>query len=127
MLSRAKRCFLSTDNGTAAVDPQAIVPVETHPPTVGEASEDANEGGRRKRRRVSRRSSDLVSAIPSVVFRRLAREIASDFKSDLRWEGDALEALQVDAEAYLIGRFSEANRRKELCKSGTLKKAHFAF
>ena len=80
----------------------------------------------RKKRRPTRRSSDLVSAVPAVVFRRIVREIASDIKSDLRWEAEAFEALQVDAEAYLIGRFGQANKRRELCSSKTLKRAHFA-
>ena len=113
MPPRAKKPPQSIDTPTASVD--AIVETAS-----------ADQEHHRKRRRVGLRSSDLVSAVPSVVFKRLVREIASDFKSDLRWESDALEALQVDAEAYLIGRFSEANKRKNLCKSGTLKKAHFA-
>ena len=90
------------------------------------AEEGPSAEPRRKKGKVQRRSSDLVSAVPSAVFRRLVREIASDFKSDLRWEAEALEALQVDAEAYLIGRFSEADKLKKLCKSGTLNRAHFA-
>jgi histone H3/H4 len=80
----------------------------------------------RKKRRPNRRSSDVGPIVPSAVFRRLIREISQDIKSDLRWEADALEALQVDAEAYLVGRFGEADRKREMCKSGTLKKIHFA-
>ena len=80
----------------------------------------------RRKRRAVHRSSDLSSAIPSAVFRRLIREIAHDYRSDLRWEADALEALQVDAEAYLIGRFGEANKKREMCQSRTLKKIQFA-
>ena len=30
-------------------------------------------------------------------FQRLVREVAQDFKNDLRWRGDAVEALQVRA------------------------------
>ena len=89
-------------------------------------AEDTGAEPRRKRGRVQRRSSDLVSAVPSAVFRRLVKEITSDIKSDLRWEAEALAALQTDAEAYLIGRFGEADRIRELCNSGTLKRAHFA-
>lgn len=80
---------------------------------------------RRKKHKVSRRASDLVSAVPTAVFRRLVREITQDIKSDIRWEAEALEALQVDAEAFMIERFGEANRKREMCESRTLKKAHF--
>ena len=79
----------------------------------------------RKKRKPIRRSSDLSSAVPTAVFRRLVREITEDVKSDLRWEAEALEALQVDAEAYMIGYFSEANKKREMCESRTLKKIHF--
>ena len=33
----------------------------------------------------------------------LVREIAQDFKTDLRFEGKAIQALQEAAEAYLVG------------------------
>ena len=118
MPQRARKPPSVTEVVTTPADYQALVPAE-----VGSTTIECSH--RRKRHRVGRRSSDLVAAVPSVVFRRLVREIAHNFKSDLRWESEALEALQVDAEAYLISRFSEANERKELCKSGTLKRAHF--
>ena len=35
-------------------------------------------------------------------FQRLVREIARDFKADLRWGVQAVEALQEAAEAYLV-------------------------
>ncbi len=79
----------------------------------------------RKKRRPNRKGSDVAPVIPSAVFRRLVREIAQDFKSDLRWEADALEALQVDAEAYLMERFSAADGKREMCNARTLKKLHF--
>ena len=65
--------------------------------------------------------SDTIPAIPVAAFKRLAREISEDRKSDMRWEGEALEALQVDAEAYLIGKFQKAKRTLDLFgKSGTV-------
>lgn len=115
-----KRAPLLTDAVTAPVNPpESLVVVSAPPP-----AEDA-EPHRRKRRAVQRHS-DLSPAIPSAVFRRLIRGIAYDYRSDLRWEADALQALQVDAEAYLIGRFGEANKKREMCKSRTLKRIHFA-
>ncbi len=51
--------------------------------------------------------SDTVSAIPVASFCRMARYMAEDVKSDLRWEKDALEALQVAAEAFMVEKVSE--------------------
>ncbi|NJL70505.1 MAG: hypothetical protein HC888_02250 [Candidatus Competibacteraceae bacterium] len=42
-------------------------------------------------------------------FQRLVREIAQDFKTDLRFQGSAIAALQESAEMYLIGLFEDAN------------------
>ncbi|GAQ92388.1 histone H3 [Klebsormidium nitens] len=40
---------------------------------------------------------------------RLVREIAQDFKSDLRFQGQAILALQEAAEAYLVTIFEDSN------------------
>ena len=58
--------------------------------------------------------SDTIPAIPVASFRRMARRMAEDSKSDMRWEGEALEALQVDAEAFLIQRFQKAKETMDL-------------
>ena len=42
-------------------------------------------------------------------FQRLVREIAQDFKTDLRFQGAAIEALQEAAEAYLVRLFEDSN------------------
>jgi histone H3 len=118
-MSAKKRPPVLSDVVAAPVDAPVSLEVSEPPPAATEP-----EPHRRKRRAVQR-SSDLSSAIPSAVFRRLVREITQDFKSDLRWEAEALEALQVDAEAYLMGRFGEANKKREMCESRTLKRAHF--
>jgi histone H3/H4 len=123
--SSKKSSELVTVIDTSLLEPLVTVKEEEQSPAPA-AEEGPSAEPRRKKGKVQRRSSDLVSAVPSAVFRRLVREIASDFKSDLRWEAEALEALQVDAEAYLIGRFGEADKLRKLCKSGTLKRAHFA-
>jgi histone H3/H4 len=52
--------------------------------------------------------SDTIPAIPVASFHRLAREMAQDCKSDLRWEAEALEALQVAAEAFMVEKFQKA-------------------
>ncbi|KAG7461103.1 hypothetical protein MATL_G00206420 [Megalops atlanticus] len=40
---------------------------------------------------------------------RLVREIAQDFKTDLRFQGAAIGALQEASEAYLVGLFEDTN------------------
>eukprot|EP00501_MAST-03F_sp_TOSAG23-6_P002174 GSMAST32.ASY1.ANO1.2274.1 assembled CDS len=42
-------------------------------------------------------------------FQRLVREIAQDFKTDLRFQGSAVLALQEASEAYLVGLFEDTN------------------
>ena len=42
-------------------------------------------------------------------FQRLVREITQDFKTDIRFQGTAILALQEAAEAYLVGLFQDTN------------------
>ena len=42
-------------------------------------------------------------------FQRLVREIAQSYKADLRFQGDALAALQEASEAYLVQKFGDAH------------------
>ena len=48
----------------------------------------------------------LIRKLP---FNRLVREIAQDFKTDLRFQAQAIGALQEAAEAYLVGLFEDTN------------------
>ncbi len=48
----------------------------------------------------------LIRKLP---FQRLVREIASDFKTDLRFQSQAILALQEASEAYLVGLFEDSN------------------
>ena len=43
-------------------------------------------------------------------FQRLVREIAQNYKTDLRFQGSAVLALQEASEAYLVGLFEDTNR-----------------
>ena len=47
--------------------------------------------------------------IRKLPFQRLVREIAQDYKSDLKFQGQAVLALQEAAEAYLVGLFEDTN------------------
>ena len=51
-------------------------------------------------------TSLLIRKLP---FQRLVREIAGDFKTDLRFQQAAVEALQEASEAYLVGLFEDTN------------------
>ncbi|KXZ56809.1 hypothetical protein GPECTOR_1g729 [Gonium pectorale] len=54
-----------------------------------------------------RKSTELL--IRYLPFQRLVREIAQDFKTDLRFQSQAVLALQEAAEAYLVGLFEDTN------------------
>ena len=53
------------------------------------------------------KSTDLL--IRKLPFQRLVREIAQDFKTDLRFQSNAVLALQEAAEAYLVSLFEDTN------------------
>ena len=48
----------------------------------------------------------LIRKLP---FNRLVREVTQDFKTDLRFQTQAIGALQEAAEAYLVGLFEDTN------------------
>ena len=60
----------------------------------------------REIRRYQKSTELLIRKLP---FQRLVREIAQDYKTDLRFQGSAVLALQESAEAYLVGLFEDAN------------------
>jgi len=47
--------------------------------------------------------------LPRLPFQKLVREIAQEFKTDLRFQSNAIGALQEAAEAYLVGLFEDTN------------------
>ena len=53
------------------------------------------------------KSTDLL--IRKLPFQRLVREIAQEFKTDLRFQSEAIMALQEAAESHLISIFHDAN------------------
>ena len=60
----------------------------------------------REIRRYQKTTELLIRKLP---FSRLVREIVQDFKTDLRFQAQAIGALQEAAEAYLIGLFDDSN------------------
>merc|ERR1719291_1112998 len=65
----------------------------------GKAGEKMAMGGQK--------STELL--IRKMPFQRLVRELTSDFKTDLRFQSQAVLALQEAAEAYLVGLFEDTN------------------
>ena len=60
----------------------------------------------REIRRYQKSTELLIRKLP---FQRLVREIAQEFKTDLRFQGDAVLALQEAAEFYLVSLFEDTN------------------
>jgi histone H3 len=60
----------------------------------------------REIRKMQKSTELLIRKLP---FQRLVREIAQDFKNDLRFQGKAIEALQVAAEDYLVELLEDGN------------------
>ena len=59
----------------------------------------------------------LIRKLP---FQRLVREIVQDFKTDPRFQGNAIMALQEASEAYLVKLFENANLCAIHCKCVTV-------
>ena len=53
------------------------------------------------------RSHELL--IRKLLFARLVREVTQDFKTNLRFQKEAIAALQEASEAYLVGLFEDTN------------------
>ena len=61
-------------------------------------------------REVRDEQSKTTAVIPTAPFHRLVREMTKNYSDqDIRFRRDALDALQTDAEDFLIGMFHDAN------------------
>jgi histone H3/H4 len=76
---------------------------------------------------IHKRKSKHPFAIPRVPFRRLVQEIADSYKSDLRMQQAAIDALQESAELMLAERFGRCAELAELCKLDTIRDEHWRF
>ena len=63
--------------------------------------------------------------IPRASFLRLVREITGNYRSEMRWTGDALEALQGESEQFLGEHFGRARDLSERFKHSTVTLKHF--
>ncbi|KAF2073038.1 hypothetical protein CYY_005654 [Polysphondylium violaceum] len=60
----------------------------------------------REIRKYQKSAELLIKKLP---FQRLVREIAQEFKTDLRFQAAAIQALQEASESYLVGLFEDTN------------------
>tara|TARA_B100000963_G_scaffold358913_2_gene384782 strand:- start:1194 stop:2189 length:996 start_codon:yes stop_codon:yes gene_type:complete len=75
----------------------------------------------RKEIRDQQKSSDRLT-IPKVAFQRLVREIAQGFRTDIRFQGSAVLALQEAAESYLVRWFQDTDQLADHAKRLTVMK-----
>lgn len=60
-------------------------------------------------REIKRYQKSNAMLLPRAPFQRLVRSICSGIDNDLRFQANALVALQESSEAYLVGLFEDAN------------------
>lgn len=78
-------------------------------------------------RKTKRRRLDDDQGIPKQAFRNLVHQIAHDIKSDLRFQSEAMDALQAAAENLLTDRFRRCSELALLCKMDTVRTDHWRF
>ena len=84
-------------------------PVKTSTATSGVKKPHRYRPGTVALREIRRYQKSTELLIRKMPFNRLVREIAQDYKTDLRFQGSAIIALQEAAEAYLVGLFEDSN------------------
>ena len=79
------------------------------------------EGGMKEKRQIRRKAGTTAlreikryqksvdAIIPRAPFQRLVKNIAQEFNSDLRFQSQAIVALQEATEAYIVGVFEDTN------------------
>ncbi|XP_078588512.1 histone H3.3 type a-like [Branchiostoma floridae x Branchiostoma japonicum] len=65
--------------------------------------------GRKALKEIRKFQRSTALLIPKMTFQRLVREVAWRFNLELKFQVDALFALQEAAEAYLVGLFEDLN------------------
>ena len=82
---------------------------QSSPPSSGVKKPHRYKPGTVALREIRRYQKTFHLMIPKLPFQRLVREIAQDFKTDLRFQGSAILALQEAMEAYVVGLFEDTN------------------
>ena len=82
---------------------------QSSPPSSGVKKPHRYKPGTVALREIRRYQKTFHLMIPKLPFQRLVREIAQDFKTDLRFQGSAILALQEASEAYVVVLFDDTN------------------
>jgi len=61
-------------------------------------------------REIKREQSNTSKIIPVAPFNRLTQSISQQYKTDVRFKGEAHDALHIGAESYLVEVFQNANK-----------------
>jgi histone H3 len=78
----------------------------------------------REIRRYQKSTELLIRKLP---FQRLVREIAQDFRSELRFQSSAIQALQEIGEDYLVSLFEDTNLCAIHAKRVTIRRLYLIF
>jgi histone H3/H4 len=78
-------------------------------------------------RKVAAKRKPEQLCIPRLAFRRLVQEISEGFRSDVRFQREATDALQEAAERELVGNFAKCSRLASLCRKDTVREEHWQF
>ena len=105
--ARTKQTARKSSGGTAQKAPRKQASCKTVPPTVKKNLR--YKPGTVAFREIRKYKKSVALLIPTLPFQRLVREIAQDFKSDLRFQGSVILALQESSEAYIVGLMEDTN------------------
>ena len=72
------------------------------------------------KREITRYQKTTENLVPRSTFHRIIREIALDFKTELRFSGDALAAIQVASEEHLTRVLRRAMRNAHHARRSTI-------
>lgn len=99
----------------------------THPATHEHATDVPEKKKKRRwkigtvaKREIRKLSNSTKLQLPRATFIKVVKEISNEYKSALRWNGPAINALQDAAETYLTGMFQRAEKAREFRGSKTL-------
>ena len=102
--------------------PAAVLPTEP------DAAAPAKRKFRRRsatvaKREIKKYQKTTENLVPRGTFNRIIREIAADFKSDLRFSREALEAIQVASEEHMTRVLRRAMRNANHARRSTIQAA----
>ena len=98
-----------TARQSKGINKKAPKKTTTSPKTGGVKKPHRYRPGTVALREIRKYQKSVESLIRKLPFQRLVREITQDFKTDLRFQGSAMLALQEATEAYIVGLMEDTN------------------